>query len=122
MTILVEHIEALKRRVVRPAAGLLPWPYVVPTAAVGAAGGGDRQAGVYEQQYDWDAFFEGIALAYDGEEGAAAFRDAMRNFLHFTTPDGYTPRTLSPEKFWDFPDRMKPFLAQGCYHASRALG
>ena len=50
------------------------------------------------------------------------FRDAMRNFLRFTSVSGFTPRTLSPEKFWDFPDLMKPFLAQGCLLASRALG
>lgn len=119
--LLYDHIEKLKDRVLRPAAGLLPYQYIVPTADTGADAVQHRQMGVYEQQYDWDCFFEGIAMAYDGAERAAAFRDAMRNFLHFTTADGYTPRTLSPEKFWDYPDHMKPFLAQGCLFSSRAL-
>jgi putative isomerase len=117
---LYDHLERIKDRVVRPPAGLLPYRYIVPTAA--ADEGGDRQAGVYGQQYDWDCFFEGVALSYDGGDRAEAFRDAMRNFLHFVTADGYAPRTLSPEKFWDFPDLMKPFLAQGCLVASRATG
>jgi putative isomerase len=122
MSLLDDHIESLKSRVVRPPAGLLPYRFIVPTARDAGGSAGDRQAGVYDQQYDWDAFFEGVALAYDGGDGAEAFRDAMRNFLHFTTSAGFTPRTLSPEKFWDFPDQMKPFLAQGCYLSSRALG
>jgi hypothetical protein len=117
---LYDHIERIKDRVIRKPAGLLPFRYIVPTAT--EAAGADRQAGVYEQQYDWDAFFEGVALSYDGEERTTAFRDAMRNFLHVTTRAGFTPRTLSPEKFWDFPDQMKPFLAQGCLLASRAVG
>jgi putative isomerase len=118
--ILFAHLERIKDRVVRPAAGLLPYRFIVPTATERA--GGDRQEGVYEQQYDWDCFFEGVALSYDGGERAEAFRDAMRNVLHFVAADGYVPRTLSPEKFWDFPDLMKPFLAQGCLVASRATG
>lgn len=116
---LFDHIERIKSHVVRDPAGLLPYRYIIPTALQGDAA--HRQTGVYAQQYDWDAFFEGVALTYDGSDGAEAFRDAMCNFLHFTTSAGYTPRTLSPEKFWDFPDRMKPFLAQGCLLASRAL-
>lgn len=116
---LFDHIEKIKAHIIRDPAGLLPYRYIVPTAIVGE--GLSRQAGVYAQQYDWDAFFEGVALTYDGSDGAEAFRDAMCNCLHFTTAAGYTPRTLSPEKFWDFPDRMKPFLAQGCLLASRAL-
>lgn len=117
---LFDHIEKIKTHIVREHAGLLPFGYIVPTAVAGD--GADRQAGVYAQQYDWDMFFEGVALTYDGTDGAEAFRDALCNCLHFTTAAGYTPRTLSPEKFWDFPDRMKPFLAQGCLLAARALG
>jgi neutral trehalase len=120
--VLAEHIEALKSRVIRPPKGLLPYRYIIPTACESTDGSGDRQAGVYEQQYDWDAFFEGVALTYDGGDRVDAFRDAMSNFLHFVTPAGFIPRTLSPEKFWDFPDQMKPFLAQGCYLASKASG
>jgi putative isomerase len=122
MSTLYEHLEALKTRIVRPPGGLLPYRFVVPSAPPTVGAAGDRQEGVYEQQYDWDAYFEGVALAYDGGERAEGFRDAMRNFLHFTTPDGFTPRTLSPEKFWDYPDRMKPFLAQGCFLAAHATG
>lgn len=117
---LYEHIEQLKDRVVREPAGLLPFRYVIPTAALDE--GKTRQEGAYAQQYDWDCFFEGVALCYDGGDRAEAFRDAMRNFLLFVGADGSTPRTLSPEKFWDFPDQMKPFLAQGCLLASRATG
>jgi putative isomerase len=122
VTKLAEHIESIKEHITRPPSGLLPYRFIVPTARTASVGEADRQAGVYEQQYDWDAFFEGVALAYDGGDRAEAFRDAMRNFLHFTSASGFTPRTLSPEKFWDFPDQMKPFLAQGCLVASRALG
>ncbi len=122
MGILAEHIEALKSRVVKPPRGLLPFRYIIPTASASPDSSGDRQAGVYEQQYDWDAFFEGVALSYDGGDRAEAFRDALCNFLQFATPAGFIPRTLSPEKFWDFPDQMKPFLAQGSYLASNATG
>jgi hypothetical protein len=119
---LYDLIEKIKDRVVRRPAGLLPYSYIVPTAVPSEDPVKDRQHGVYEQQYDWDCFFEGVALSYDGAERALPFRDAMRNFLHVTTPAGFTPRTLSPEKFWDFPDQMKPFLAQGCYLSSKAVG
>jgi putative isomerase len=117
---LYDHIERTKDHLVREPEGLLPYRYIIPSAPKGDVV--DRQHGVYLQQYDWDTFFVGIALLYDGGDRAAAFRDAMRNFLHFTSVGGYTPRTISPEKFWDFPDQMKPFLAQGCLLASRALG
>jgi hypothetical protein len=116
-----EHIRGLKDRVVRPPGGLLKYSYIIPTAGRDD-GALDRQHGFYAQQYDWDCFFEGVALTYDGPEGGAALRDAMRNFLLFTTPAGFTPRTLSPAKFFDWPDQMKPFLAQGCLLASRSLG
>src|ERR1051325_3274764 len=59
MAKLSEHIAALKAHVVRPPAGLLPYRYIVPTAAASTNIDGDRQLGVYGQQYDWDAFFEG---------------------------------------------------------------
>jgi hypothetical protein len=107
--LLQQHIERIKERIARPAAGLLPYRFLVPTAV--ESKGASRQTGIYEQQYDWDAFFEGVALCADGPERAELFRDSVRNFLHLTTAGGYTPRTLSPEKFWDYPDQMKPFLA-----------
>lgn len=116
---LYEHIEQLKEHVVREPKGLLAHRYIIPSAPKGETT--SRQEGVYLQQYDWDSFFEGIALAYDGGDRASAFRDAMKNFLDYTTVAGFTPRTISPEKFWDFPDQMKPFLAQGCLFASRAV-
>lgn len=120
--LLRSHIEKLKSIVVKSPSGILPYDYLIPTNDLKHPEEKDRQKGVYVQQYDWDAFFEGVAFTYDGPERVKYFKSAMQNFLHFTTPAGYTPRTLSPEKFWDFPDHMKPFLVQGCYLSSKYLG
>lgn len=116
------HIRKLKEVVVKSPSGILPYEYLIPTNDLAHPEEKDRQKGVYVQQYDWDSFFEGVAFTYDGPDRAKRLKSAMRNFLNFTTPEGYTPRTLSPEKFWDFPDQMKPFLVQGCYLSAKATG
>jgi hypothetical protein len=56
-----ERIGALRGRVIRRANGALPYDYIVPS-------------GVYEEQWDWDAFFVGLHLISvdraDDENGA----------------------------------------------------
>lgn len=112
------YVEQTLRNVVRPAAGMLPYQYVIPSAPAPGASA-DRQQGTYLQMYDWDSFFEGVRLSIDGK--AELWKTTILNFLAQTAANGYTPRTLAPNRYWDYPDQCKPFLCQGAYLASKAL-
>lgn len=100
--------QGLLRRIVRPAAGLLPYPYLIPGAH-------------YYQLFDWDTYFMGVALSRQNRGRALA--DSVRDFLHFTgrhaAYPGYTPREIAPGGFWALPEMCKPFLAQMAWRASR---
>lgn len=93
----------------RHASGMLQHDYLVP-------------GGPYEEQWDWDGFFVGMALASRDPAEATWLKNWALNYIENSRDDGFTPGLLTPAG----PDwrlkHMKPVLAQGCLHASRFLG
>ena len=103
-------IGGLRSRVLRKAHGALPYDYIVPN-------------GVYEEQWDWDAFFVGLHLISAGRGDGIYLRNWCLNFLHHTEPDGQTPGGIRP---WAGRDarlyHIKPLMGQAAFYASLALG
>jgi putative isomerase len=102
---------SFKENVVKPAAGILKHPYVVP-------------AGPYFQLFDWDMYFMSVALSYDGV--GQPFADSVKDFLEFVDEhannEGYAPREIAPNALEALPEMCKPFLAQAALRATRTLG
>ena len=107
--LLQEHIAPFKVFVKRPAKGLLRHDYLVP-------------GGPYPEQWDWDGFFIGMALAMEDAAEAIYLRNWALNYIEHSQADGFTPGLLTPHG----PDlrlnQMKPVLAQGAYFAGKFLG
>ncbi|MEJ2008213.1 MAG: trehalase family glycosidase [Acidobacteriota bacterium] len=101
----------VKEGIVKPPKGLLKYPYLVPS-------------GPYFQLFDWDSYFMGVALSYDGKGEPLA--NSVRNFLSFVGENandtGYVPREIAPDGLWALPEMCKPFLAQAAYRASLTMG
>jgi alpha,alpha-trehalase len=104
-----KEIGSLKNRVIRRANGVLPYDYIVPS-------------GVYEEQWDWDAFFVGLHLISADKADGIYLKNWCLNFLHHTEPDGQTPGGIRP---WAGRDarlyHIKPLMGQAAYYASLAL-
>lgn len=118
MNYLKDYLWATIKEVVRPPQGILPYHFIIPSRPGKEK---DRQKGFYLQQYDWDLYFEGLCFSQVAPEKMIYFKEALLNFLHFTTPSGKTPRTISPYRFWDPYDQHKPFLVQGVLLAAKSL-
>jgi alpha,alpha-trehalase len=105
-----ELIGALRSRVIRRANGALPYDYIVPS-------------GVYEEQWDWDAFFVGLHLISVDRADGIYLKNWCLNFLGHTEPDGQTPGGIRP---WAGRDarlyHIKPLMGQAAFYASLALG
>jgi len=105
-----ENIGSLKSRVLRKANGALPYDYVVPN-------------GVYEELWDWDAFFVGLHLISADKTDGIYLKNWCLNFLRYTEPDGHTPGGIRP---WAGRDARlyhnKPLMGQAAYYASLSLG
>ncbi|MBN1939524.1 MAG: hypothetical protein JW843_08055 [Candidatus Aminicenantes bacterium] len=103
-------IGSLRPRVLRRSNGVLPYDYIVPN-------------GVYEELWDWDAFFVGLHLISVDRTAGLYLKNWCLNFLRFTEPDGQTPGGLRP---WAGRDarlyQIKPLMGQAAYYASKALG
>ncbi|MGH9452968.1 MAG: amylo-alpha-1,6-glucosidase, partial [Terriglobia bacterium] len=101
----------LKQNIVKPPKGLLKHQYLVPN-------------GPYFQLFDWDMYFMGVALSYDGAGQPLA--DSVKDFLEFVdanaNDEGYTPREIAPDALWALPEMCKPFLAQAALRASLTMG
>ena len=104
-----ERIGALRSRVIRRANGALPYDYIVPS-------------GVYEEQWDWDAFFVGLHLISVDRADGIYLKNWCLNFLAHTEPDGQTPGGIRP---WAGRDarlyHIKPLMGQAAFYASLAL-
>jgi alpha,alpha-trehalase len=104
------EIGSLRTRVIRRANGALPYDYIVPN-------------GVYEELWDWDAFFVGLHLISEDPSSGIYLKNWCLNFLHYTEPDGQTPGGIRP---WAGRDARlyhnKPLMGQAAYYASTALG
>lgn len=99
-----------KNNIVKPAAGILKHEYMVP-------------AGPYTQLFDWDTYFMGVALSYDGV--SEPLENSVKDFLDFTDENyatmGYTPREIATDAPDALPQMCKPFLAQMALRASQTL-
>jgi hypothetical protein len=104
-----KRIGALRTRVIRKANGALPYDYIVPN-------------GVYEELWDWDAFFVCLHLISENRADGIYLKNWCLNFLHHTEPDGHTPGGIRP---WAGRDarlyHIKPLLGQAAYYASLSL-
>ena len=112
MTLIDRLRDALrikKTLVKRPKKGDIAHDYLVP-------------GGPYNEQWDWDGFFIGMALASEISSEAIYLKNWALNYLEHVRPDGFTPGLLTPEGIDKRLHHMKPFLAQGCLFASRFLG
>jgi putative isomerase len=82
-----------KTSVIKQPKGLLKHEYLVP-------------AGPYAQLFDWDAYFMGVALSYDGVVKPLA--GSAEDFLDFVGKkgkyEGYIPREIAPDGLWTFPN------------------
>ena len=100
-----------KKFIVRPPSGALKHEYLIP-------------AGPFTQLFDWDMYFMGVALSYDGIGRPVA--SSVESFLEYVDVNaantGYTPREIAPEGFWALPEQCKPFLAQAALRASLTMG
>jgi alpha,alpha-trehalase len=103
-----EKIGPLARRVIRKANGAIPYDYIVPN-------------GVYEELWDWDAFFVGLHLISADRANGLYLKNWCLSFLHHAEPDGHTPGGLRP---WSGRDarlyHIKPLMGQAAYYASLA--
>src|SRR3990167_3918105 len=103
------EFRAHKSDVKRRAKGFLKHDYLVP-------------AGPYEEQWDWDAFFIGVALLSDVPSEAVFLKNWALNYLeHVNAKTCFTPGLLTPKGIDTRLNHIKPFLAQGIYIAARAL-
>lgn len=102
------YIAPYKSNVKRRASGMLKHDYLVP-------------AGPYEEQWDWDAFFIGMALAAEVPSEAIFLKNWALNYIENSKEDGFTPGLVTPEGPDDRLNQMKPLLAQGSYAASHFL-
>ena len=97
---LFEHFSKCKWFVKKQATGLIKHDYLVP-------------GGPYEEQWDWDGFFIGSALARVIHSEAIYLKNWALNYMDNVQPNGFTPGLLTPFG----PDKrlkhVKPFLAQG---------
>ena len=102
-------IAPVRERIKRPAAGALRYDYLCP-------------AGPYDEQWDWDGFFMGVALAASSPDEAIWLKHWCLNFILNSAEDGFTPGCLTPQGRDPRLHHMKPFLAQGAYLAGKYLG
>lgn len=102
---LVGKTGYIKRR----AQGVLKHDYLVP-------------GGPYYQQWDWDAFFMGMALSSWMPSEAVYLRNITLNILELADDEGFCPGCITPEGVKKTLKHIKPFTAQGAYIASEKLG
>lgn len=103
-----EKLNYCVEGVKRPAAGKLRHAYLVP-------------GGPYSEQWDWDAFFMGVALTAENPAEAVYLKNWTLNFVENAGPDGKVAGCLTAQGWDPRLNHIKPFLAQGAYLAARAL-
>ena len=112
-TSLIKKIKATlapyKAFIKRRARGHIPFDYLVP-------------GGPYEEMWDWDAFFMGVALSSDITSEAIYLRNWTLNFIINAKGSGKVAGCLTAKGYDERLNNMKPFLAQGAYLAGKYLG
>lgn len=102
---LISKTGFIKRR----AQGELKHDYLVP-------------GGPYFQQWDWDAFFMGLALSSWMPSEAVYLKNITLNILEMADDEGFCPGCIRPDGPAKTLKHIKPFTAQGAYLASERLG
>lgn len=92
-----QTLHALKKDLFRGPSGVMKHPYIVPGS-------------VYDQLWDWDAFFCGISVC---EENLDHFRGSVLNFLDHIRQDGRPPHQVTPHKP-EYGSLALPLFAQWC--------
>lgn len=101
-------LAPFKAFVKRRANGHLPYDYLVP-------------AGPYQEQWDWDAFFMGVALSAEVSSESIYLRNWTLNFILNAKSTGKVAGCLTSKGYDERLNHMKPFLAQGAYLAGKFL-
>ncbi len=101
-------ITPFKAYIKRKANGHLPYDYLVP-------------AGPYQEQWDWDGFFMGMALSADISSEAIYLRNWALNYIVNAKSNGKVAGCLTAKGYDERLNHMKPFLAQGVYLAGKFL-
>lgn len=103
-----EKLNYCVQGVKRPPSGKLRHAYLVP-------------GGPYTEQWDWDAFFMGVALMAENPTEAVYLKNWTLNFIENSGSDGKVAGCLTAEGWDPRLNHIKPFLAQGAYLASKKL-
>ncbi len=104
-----KEFTRLQPKVIQPAEGYLKYPYCIP-------------AGFYKQMWDWDGFYIANHLASVGEPEYLKYW--ALNLLAGADSTGFIAgcaTTTGPRAVYG-KFAMKPYLSQGVYLASKALG
>lgn len=99
-----------KTLVKQPAKGILKYDYLAPAPQ-----------SVYKEQWDWDAFFMGVALSHELSSEAIYLKNWALNYIINAQPDGKVPGCLTPEGYDPRLNHMKPLLGQGIQMACQKL-
>ena len=92
----------------RKAAGMLKYDYLVPS-------------GPYNQLWDWDAFFMGVALSSWISSEAVYLKNITLNTVIAADENGFCPGCLRPEGPSGTLKHLKPFTAQGAFLSAERL-
>ena len=101
-------LAPFKAFIKRKAQGHIPYDYLVP-------------AGPYQEQWDWDAFFMGVALSAEIPSEAIYLRNWTLNYIINARKNGKVAGCLTAKGYDERLNHMKPFLAQGAYLAGKFL-
>jgi alpha,alpha-trehalase len=100
-----QHVQQNANLTFRPPSGILKYKYLVP-------------AGPYEQMWDWDSLFMGVAMFPFGS--GPYLEGAMANFLdHTNETNGHVEGCLLPSGGTGTIFHAKPIVIQGAWLASK---
>ncbi|MCF7837333.1 MAG: hypothetical protein K9N49_01760 [Candidatus Marinimicrobia bacterium] len=103
LAVVRDYLGVNWRKMARAPKGVLKQPYLVPGA-------------VYDNLWDWDAFFTACAIPDQGLEFAVG---SIRNFLDNVREDGRPPKMTSPEGALNYTSQPIPLQAQFLYLMAR---
>ncbi len=101
-------IEPMKAKIKRSASGKIKHDYLVP-------------GGPYDEQWDWDGFFMGIALSVGDPRNSIYLKNWALNYIENAGADGKVAGCLTPNGYDPRLNHIKPFLSQGVFLASKFL-
>ncbi|MDJ0626516.1 MAG: trehalase family glycosidase [Candidatus Caenarcaniphilales bacterium] len=110
-----KYIEDNIEKLILKKQGLLLYDGITPSLVRDQVFDTDKRilTGVYSDKYDWDAYFiSSTLLEMSPRKYSEVVKSSVLNFLSFTTPDGYVPRTIGYDGVKDFPGHHKPFFFQ----------